>query len=78
MPTDSDLPVVVRYRASANPKKEEKAIIRQLVLSGVRLLNCLPRYDYLEATDGEERIAVQRFCDILTGNVSSTDLPVAV
>ena len=60
--------VVVRYRPSLEPPKEEKAIIRELLISGVRLLNCLPRYDYRTATAMEERDAIRRFCDMLMGN----------
>lgn len=34
--------VVVRHKPSLDPPKEEKAIIRRLLVSGVWLLNCLP------------------------------------
>ena len=60
--------VTVRYRPSLNPGKEEKAIIRGLLVSGVRLLNCLPRYDYRTDSKAEEREVVQRFCDMLAAN----------
>jgi hypothetical protein len=59
--------VVVRYRPSVDPPKEEKAIIRRLLVSGVQLLNCLPRYDYRTDSEAEEREVVQRFCDMFTG-----------
>ena len=59
--------VVVRHRPSTNPPKEEKAIIRSLLVSGVWLLNCLPRYDYRTDSAAEEREVVQRFCDMFTG-----------
>lgn len=61
--------VTVRYKASTDPLREEKAVIRNLLISGVWLLNCLPRYDY--RTDGEEaeREVVQRFCDMFTRNL---------
>lgn len=57
--------IVVRYRPSIDPPKEEKAIIRDLLLSGTQLLNCLPKYDYRTSKPDEERIVVQRFCDML-------------
>jgi hypothetical protein len=40
--------IVVRHRRSPDPPREEKAIIRRLLLSGVWLLNCLPRYDLVQ------------------------------
>ena len=58
--------VVVKYRASTDRNKEEKAIIRRLLVSGIRLLNCLPRYDYKNDIETEEREVIQRFCDMLT------------
>lgn len=56
--------VVVRHRPSSEPLKEEKAIVRRLLVSGVWLLNCLPRYDYRTDSEDEEREVVQRFCDM--------------
>jgi hypothetical protein len=61
--------VIVRYRTSISPRTEEKRIIRDLLISGVRLLNCLPRYDYLTAGEAEERDAIHRFCDLLAKDV---------
>jgi hypothetical protein len=60
--------VVVRHRPSPDPPKEEKAIIRRLLASGVWLLNCLPRYDYRADSQAEEREVVHRFCDMFTCN----------
>jgi hypothetical protein len=60
------LRITVRYRSSANPSTEEKQIIRDLLISGIRLLNCLPRYDYQVATETEERDAIYKYCDLLT------------
>jgi hypothetical protein len=60
--------VVVRNKPSADPPQEEKAIIRQLLTSGMWLLNCLPRYDYRIDSEAEEREVVQRFCDMFTAN----------
>jgi hypothetical protein len=66
--------VVVRHRPSPEPPKEEKAIIRRLLVSGVWLLNCLPRYDYRADSEAEEREIVQRFCDMFTRrNTGGTD-----
>jgi len=59
--------VVVKYKPSKDPPKDEREIIRTLVLEGARLLNCLPSYDYHQADEESEREAVQRFCDMLTG-----------
>lgn len=58
--------VVVRYKQSTDPPREEKEIIRRLLVSGVWLLNCLPRYDYRNDTETEEREVVHRFCDMFT------------
>lgn len=58
-------PVVVRHKASPDPPKDEKGIIRNLLVSGVRLLNCLPRYDYRTDSEDEERKAVHQFCEML-------------
>src|ERR1700730_10122459 len=51
-----------------HPRQEEKAIIRGLLISGVRLLNCLPRYDYKTDSETEERQVVQRFCEMFTAS----------
>ena len=58
--------IVVRYRSSPDPAKEEKTIIRSLLVSGVWLVNYLPRYDYRTDSEAEERGVVQRFCDMFT------------
>lgn len=60
--------VVVRHRPSLSPPKEEKEIIRHLLVSGVWLLNCLPRYDYRTDSESEEREVVHRFCDMFTAD----------
>jgi hypothetical protein len=65
--------VVVRNRPSADPPQEEKMIIRRLLVSGVWLLNCLPRYDYRTDSEPEEKEVVHRFCDMFTG--SRTGVP---
>ena len=63
-----DYPVIVKYRASTDPPKEEYEIIRDLHMEGTWLLNCFPGYDYLKANEADERNAVQRFCKALTGS----------
>ena len=62
---EKSLRIVVRYRSSEFPRKDEDSIIRELQLSGVRLLNDLISYDYRTANCEEERAAVKKFCDIL-------------
>src|SRR5208337_3975698 len=64
----NNYPVIVKYRASTDPPKEEHEITRDLLLEGTWLLNCFPGYDYLKANEADERNAVQRFCDALTGS----------
>ncbi len=61
--------IVVRYTASSDPLRQEKAIIRRLLVSGVRLLNCLPRYDYRTDDEGVERETVRKFCDMLIDTI---------
>jgi hypothetical protein len=62
------LRIVVRYKKSNDPGKDEYTLIRDLLLSGLRLLNSLPSYDYLKADNEEERRTAQRFCDMLLAN----------
>lgn len=57
--------IVVRYRTSAAMRKDEYGLIRELQLSGVRLMNEFSSYDYRTANETEERAAVQRFCDVI-------------
>jgi len=59
------LRVALRYRRTDEPRKDEYVLIRDLQLLGLRLLNCLPSYDYKKADKDEERQTVQRFCDML-------------
>jgi hypothetical protein len=42
--------------------ERERALIRQKLIEGARLLNCFPGYDYHVANEQEERTAVHRFC----------------
>jgi len=62
------LRIVLRYRETVDPRKDESALIRDLQLSGLRLLNSLPSYNYQEADKDEERRTVQRFCEMLLAN----------
>lgn len=61
------LRIVVRYKKSKDPGKDEYTLIRDLQLFGLRLLNSLPSYDYVKA-DEEERRTAQRFCEMLLAN----------
>lgn len=45
--------------------EEERALIRDLQLCSLRLLNSLPSYDYSNAEREEQRQIVQKFCDML-------------
>ena len=58
--------IVLRYRASAEPSKDEYHLLRKLQLSGFRLLNDLLGYNYRTAQETHERAVVQKFCDVLT------------
>jgi hypothetical protein len=62
------LHIVILCKKSSDPGKDEPALIRDLQLSGLRLLNSLPRYDYLKADNEEERRTVQKFCEMLLEN----------
>jgi len=52
---EKKLHVLVKYKESQEPLKEEHAIIRELLLEGVRLLNSVPAYDYLNPDGTEPR-----------------------
>ena len=60
-----NLRIVVRYRASANPREEERAIIDEFQEGGRRLLNGLRGFDYRTANQDDERVRVQRWVDSL-------------
>jgi len=57
--------IVVRYKVSGKMRKDERALIRELHLSGVRLLNDLSGYNYRKANQTEERAAVHKFCEVM-------------
>jgi hypothetical protein len=62
------LRIVVLYKESRDSVKDEYTLIRDLQLSGLRLLNSLPGYDYRKADKDEERRTVQKFCEMLMDN----------
>lgn len=64
--------IVVRYKMSTEVRREEYSLIRELQLSGVRLLNDFSSYDYRTANEAEERTAVQRFCDVIVNKSESS------
>ena len=57
--------ILVRYKRSARPRKDEHALIRDLQLKGIRLLNEFVSYAYRTANRRQERGYLRRFCDIL-------------
>ena len=57
--------IVARYKPSESRKNDEKNLIRQLLLLGVRLLNSFPSYNYRVANETDERTAIQNYCDML-------------
>ncbi len=52
------------YKPSASPRKDEKLLIRELLLSGYAQLNFLGAFDYKSANAADERKAAHRFCDM--------------
>lgn len=58
--------VTLRYKQSDDPPKDEKLMIRLLMISGIWLVNCLPRYDYRTDDEAQERQLIHRFCDMFT------------
>jgi hypothetical protein len=60
--------VVVKYRPSTDARQDEYNLIRELQLSGFRLLNDLLSYDYRVANVDSERSAVQTFCEVMIKN----------
>ena len=57
--------IVVRYRPSADRKRDEYLTVRNLQTSGVRLLNDLVSYNYRQADKLDERDAIYKFCEVL-------------
>lgn len=61
----------VRYNPSPDPQRQEKVIIRRLLVCGVWLVNCLPRYEYRTDSQDDERLVVQRSCEMFTEKTAS-------
>lgn len=66
-----DYQIRVRYNPSSDPPRQEKTIIRRLLVCGVWLVNSLPRYEYRTGSENDERLLVQRFCDMFTEKTRS-------
>ena len=65
--------VTVGYKTSDHPRIEERSIIRELQVSGPRLINGLVAYDHAGCTKEEERRFIQRFCDLILSRSASLD-----
>src|SRR5258708_38279422 len=52
--------IFVRYRRREEREKEEKYLTREMTLAGVRLMKCLPSYNYRDSDQSEERTDWQR------------------
>jgi hypothetical protein len=65
------LRVTVRYKSSANRERDEYMLIRQVQLTGIRLLNDFVSFDYTSAREDEERRVTHRICDILLAKTAS-------
>jgi hypothetical protein len=52
------------FRESATARKDEKLLVRELLLCGYPLLSFLGSFDYKDTTETEERKVVHRFCDM--------------
>lgn len=63
------LRIFIRARTK-DPQTDEKKLIRELQLAGVRLLDFVG-YDYQEADERKERADIQRFCDVLVSSASA-------
>jgi hypothetical protein len=63
--------IKVRYNPSPDPPRQEKTIIRRLLVAGVWLVNALPRYEYQTGSESDERLLIQRFCDMFVEKTKS-------
>ena len=52
------------YKPTNAHLKDEKVLIRELLLRGCALLNFLGAFDYKTASPIDERLLVRRFCDM--------------
>ena len=57
--------VLVKYKSSADRRKEESEIIRDLRSLRRTLLNDLRGYNYQKANQSDERLRIQKFLDTL-------------
>ena len=55
------------YRESSERLKDERLILRELVIAGFSLLNSLSAFNYREASKEEELQVVHRFCAMAKG-----------
>jgi len=58
--------IVIRYQPTSEPRKAEEDLIRQLQVSGPRLINGLRRHRYQTHEQEAERSFIQRYCDLIT------------
>lgn len=64
LPAEKGCIVDFLYKPSASHLKDEKLLIRELLLSGYVLLNFLGAFDYKWANAADQRKVVHRFCDM--------------
>ncbi|HEY4365147.1 MAG TPA: hypothetical protein VGN17_29565 [Bryobacteraceae bacterium] len=62
--------VVVKYKHSEEPRREEAEIIKGLLAEGFTLLNTLRGFDYRKSDESEERSRIQRFVEKLLSSPS--------
>jgi len=55
--------IIIKYKFSANRKKEEKTIKESFKNQGFRLLSEMGGYNYTKANEIEERNRIKEFCD---------------
>jgi len=67
--------ITLRHRTTTESRKDEEDLIRELQVSGPRLLNGLKRHRYQTDEREAERCFIHRFCDLIvsTGCGSNTD-----
>jgi hypothetical protein len=58
--------ITIRYRATTQPRKDEEDLIRELQVSGPRLLNGLRRHRWQTDERETERRFIRRYCDLIT------------
>jgi hypothetical protein len=63
--TSKQCEIEIRIKESTTALEDERALIRNLQLSGFHLLNHLAGFAYLESCPDDEREFIERFCDML-------------